>query len=85
MSIAIPSSLMVSSLAENDSGASAAMRSAQSAISQPGQIAAIVRLTEAEQAQRLYVEGHTVPQIAFSLSLSEQAVNSYLNIANAKR
>jgi DNA-binding NarL/FixJ family response regulator len=83
MSIAIPSSLMLSSLAENDSGVSTAVRNAQ-AVNSQSELAAIVRLTEAEQAQRLYIQGHTVPQIAFSLSLSQQAVDSYLNISNAK-
>jgi DNA-binding NarL/FixJ family response regulator len=70
-------------LAENDSGVSTAVRNAQ-AVNSQSELAAIVRLTEAEQAQRLYIQGHTVPQIAFSLSLSQQAVDSYLNISNAK-
>jgi DNA-binding NarL/FixJ family response regulator len=42
-----------------------------------------VHLTEAQQVGQLYNQGHSVPQIAFSLNLSVQAVNSYLNISNS--
>ena len=37
-----------------------------------------------QQVQQLYRDGRTVPQIAFSLELSAQAVNSYLNISSSK-
>jgi DNA-binding NarL/FixJ family response regulator len=40
-----------------------------------------VRLTEAEQVDQLYSQGHTVPQIAFNLDLTAQAVDKYLNIS----
>jgi DNA-binding NarL/FixJ family response regulator len=43
----------------------------------------LFQLTTAEQAQQLYSQGHTVPQIASTLNLSAQAVDTYLNISNA--
>jgi DNA-binding NarL/FixJ family response regulator len=42
----------------------------------------IVQLTEADRVYQLYNQGQQVPQIANTLSLSEAAVNSYLNISN---
>jgi DNA-binding NarL/FixJ family response regulator len=42
-----------------------------------------VQLTEAERVYQLYNQGQQVPQIAGALSLSEAAVNSYLNISNS--
>lgn len=44
-----------------------------------------VRLTQPEQVQQLYSSGHTVPQIAFQLSLSYRAVDQYLNISNGRK
>jgi DNA-binding NarL/FixJ family response regulator len=41
-----------------------------------------VQLTEADRVYQLYNQGQQVPQIANTLSLSEAAVNSYLNISN---
>jgi DNA-binding NarL/FixJ family response regulator len=41
-----------------------------------------IQLTEAERVYQLYNQGQQVPQIANTLSLSEAAVNSYLNISN---
>jgi DNA-binding NarL/FixJ family response regulator len=42
-----------------------------------------VTLTEAEQVYQLYNQGQSVSQIASSLSLSEAAVNQYLNPSNS--
>jgi DNA-binding NarL/FixJ family response regulator len=42
-----------------------------------------VQLTEAERVYQLYNQGQQVPAIASTLSLSEAAVNSYLNISNS--
>jgi DNA-binding CsgD family transcriptional regulator len=46
------------------------------------QIAAdTVQLTEAQQVYQLYNQGQRVSQIASSLSLSQAAVNGYLNLS----
>jgi len=39
-----------------------------------------VQLTEAQHVYQLFNQGQRVSQIAFSLSLSEAQVNSYLNL-----
>ena len=46
--------------------------------------ATLVRPTQAQQFQQLYRRGNTVPQIAYNLNLSAQAVDGYLNIATGK-
>ncbi len=45
----------------------------------------IVQMNPAQQAQRLYYTGYTVPQIAFSLEMSIQAVNNYLRISKTSQ
>jgi DNA-binding NarL/FixJ family response regulator len=40
-----------------------------------------VRLTEAQQVDQLYNQGQRVSQIASNLSLTEAAVNSYLDLS----
>jgi DNA-binding NarL/FixJ family response regulator len=40
-----------------------------------------VQLTEAQQVDQLYNHGQRVSQIASSLSLTEAAVNSYLDLS----
>jgi len=40
-----------------------------------------VQLTEAQQVYQLYNSGQRVSQIASKLSLTEAAVNSYLNLS----
>jgi DNA-binding NarL/FixJ family response regulator len=40
-----------------------------------------VQLTEAQQVDQLYTQGQRVSQIASSLSLTEAAVNSYLDLS----
>jgi DNA-binding NarL/FixJ family response regulator len=47
-------------------------------------LAALVQPTQAQQARQLYRRGNTVPQIAYDLNLSAQAVDRYLNISNRK-
>lgn len=42
-----------------------------------------VELTEAERVYQLYNQGQQIPEIASTLSLTEAAVNSYLNISNS--
>jgi len=49
----------------------------------PGESTDTVDINPARQAQQMYYTGHTVPQIAFSLELSMQAVDNYLNISKA--
>ncbi|HEY6337833.1 MAG TPA: hypothetical protein VIW68_05010 [Candidatus Sulfotelmatobacter sp.] len=41
-----------------------------------------VKLSEVQQIHQLYNQGQSVTQISRSLSLSVEAVNSYLNISN---
>ena len=43
----------------------------------------LVRPTEAQLVQQLYRQGHTVPQISSSLSLSVVAVDNYLQISRS--
>lgn len=51
---------------------------------QPGQnLSSLVQTPVFQEVQQLYRDGRTVPQIAFSLELSAQAVNSYLNISKS--
>jgi DNA-binding NarL/FixJ family response regulator len=78
MSISITSSLATESLA-------AAKSSSTSAAAPPAQpttndSAYTVTLTEAQQAYNLYNQGQAVSQIASNLSLTVDAVNSYLGI-----
>jgi len=47
-------------------------------------LASLVQPTRAQQVQQLYRRGNTVPQIAYNLNLSAQAVDGYLNIAKGK-
>jgi DNA-binding NarL/FixJ family response regulator len=48
-------------------------------------LASLVQPTQAQQVQQLYRRGNTVPQIAYNLNLSAQAVDGYLNIANGRK
>lgn len=41
----------------------------------------VVQLTEAQQVYQLHNQGQRVSQIAFSLSLTEAEVNSYLHLS----
>jgi len=43
----------------------------------------VIKLTVAEQAFQLSLQEQTVPQIANQLSLTVEAVNSYLGITNS--
>lgn len=40
-----------------------------------------VQVTQGQQVRQLYSQGHTVSQIASSLNLTAQAVDTYLNIS----
>ncbi len=44
-----------------------------------------VELTAAQQATNLYNAGQTIPQIAFTLHLSVDLVNSYLGISSSSQ
>jgi DNA-binding NarL/FixJ family response regulator len=44
-------------------------------------LGALVQPTQAQQVEQLYRSGNTVPQIAYNLNLSAQAVDRYLNIS----
>jgi len=79
MSISISSSLSTASLAAaNSSSTSAAAQKAQPTTNDP---AYSVQLTEAQQVYQLYNQGQAVSQIATSLSLTVDTVNSYLDIS----
>jgi DNA-binding NarL/FixJ family response regulator len=78
MSISVSNALSIpSSAAANAPAPSAAAQKPQPARSNPVDT---VVLTEAQQVYQLYNQGQTVPQIATSLSLAVEAVNSYLGI-----
>jgi DNA-binding NarL/FixJ family response regulator len=76
----------ISSLNQNtlSVAANASLNSAPAARPQPaGNVATdTVQLTEAQQVYQLYNQGQTVSQIASSLSLSDAAVNGYLNLSS---
>ena len=75
----------ISSLFPNapSTAANASSNTAPARPAQPAEHAAedTVQLTEAQRVHQLFFQGQKVSQIAFSLSLSVQAVNSYLNIS----
>jgi DNA-binding NarL/FixJ family response regulator len=77
----------ISSLNVNPPTAAAnvASNAAPAARPQPATKAATdtVELTEAQRVYQLYNQGQKVAQIATSLSLSEAAVNGYLNLPGA--
>jgi len=79
MGISISSSLSTASLAAaNSSSTSAAAQKAQHTTNDS---AYSVQLTEAQQVYQLYNQGQAVSQIATSLSLTVDTVNSYLDIS----
>jgi DNA-binding NarL/FixJ family response regulator len=86
MSISITSSLATASLAAaNSSSTSAAAQPAQPTAQPAAQPTAngsayTVTLSEAQQVYNLYNQGQAVLQIASNLSLTVDAVNSYLGI-----
>jgi len=78
MSISISSTLPAASLAAaNSSPKPAIARSAQPTTNAS---ADTVKLSESQQVYQLYNQGQAVSQIASSLSLTVDAVNSYLGI-----
>jgi DNA-binding NarL/FixJ family response regulator len=78
MSISISSTLPAASFAAaNSSPRPAAARPAQPTTNAS---ADTVRLSESQQVYQLYNQGQQVSQIASNLSLTVQAVNSYLGI-----
>lgn len=78
MSNTISSSLSIaSSAAANFSSTSAAARTPQPTTNNSGDT---VTLTESQQVYQLYNQGQQVSQIATTLSLPLETVNSYLGI-----
>jgi DNA-binding CsgD family transcriptional regulator len=84
MTLAIPSSLSIAApAAANPSPTPAAAPVAQP-VPQNIQVSAdTVTLTEAQQVYQLYDHGQTVTQIAISLNLPIESVNSYLGISTS--
>ena len=80
MSIAISSALSAASFAGE--GVLSAPSSAPKPQPTPIEAPYTVQLTAAQQVYNLYNQGHTVPQIASSLNLSVELINSFLNISN---
>jgi hypothetical protein len=79
MSISISSSFALASLASaNAAPTPAASRPVQPTTNNSGDS---VTLTQAQQVYQLYNQGQTVPQIALSLSLPVEAVNTFLGIS----
>jgi hypothetical protein len=78
MSISVSSSLSTPSLAATNLAAtSAPARNPQPTINNSGDT---VTLTESQQVYQLYNQGQPVSQIATTLSLPVEIVNSYLGI-----
>jgi DNA-binding NarL/FixJ family response regulator len=81
MSLSISSSLStVAAAAANSSSTSAAARNSQPTTNNT---ADTVRLSDSQQVHQLYNDGQTVSQIASSMSMPVQTVNTYLGITAA--
>jgi DNA-binding NarL/FixJ family response regulator len=80
MNIAASDALSGLNAAIAEFSANAVAQKLQPAVANP---ADTIQLTEPEQVERLYSQGHTVPQIASNLDLTRQAVDRYLNISNS--
>jgi DNA-binding NarL/FixJ family response regulator len=84
MSGAIHNSLPVSSLLPERSGSNQApAQNPQPERQKPASVADAVTLTEAQHVYQLYDQGRTVSQIAFTLKLPVETVNSFLGISAA--
>jgi DNA-binding NarL/FixJ family response regulator len=82
MSISISSSFSPTSFAAANSSANLA--AAQKTQPTTNDSADTVKLSESQQVVQLYQQGQQVSQIASSLSLTVDTVNSYLGISDAK-
>ena len=80
MTISISNSLAVASSAVANASSNAAP--APRPQPAPNNAAYTVTLTEAQQVYQLYNQGQQVSQIATSLSLTVEAVNSYLGVTS---
>ncbi|HEX8816938.1 MAG TPA: hypothetical protein VF753_15685 [Terriglobales bacterium] len=89
MSFSISSLSAISSVANNNPAASAASPTPSPAAAQGQPVvnsnADTVTLTTADQVYQLYNQGQSISQIALSLRLSVDAVNSYLGITNSSQ
>jgi|CZKY01.1.fsa_nt_gi DNA-binding NarL/FixJ family response regulator len=82
MSISISGSFSPTSFAAANSYSNSA--TAQKAQQTTNDAADTVKLSESQQVIQLYQQGQQVPQIASSLSLTVDTVNSYLGISDSK-
>jgi DNA-binding NarL/FixJ family response regulator len=73
------SSLFLAAVSSVNTAAAAGSTARQQPVANAGEDT--VQLTEAQQVYQLYNQGQRVSQIASSLSLTEAAVNSYLNLS----
>jgi DNA-binding NarL/FixJ family response regulator len=73
------SSLFLAAVSSANTAAAAESTARQQPVVNAGEDT--VQLTEAQQVYQLYNQGQRVSQIASSLSLTEAAVNSYLNLS----
>jgi DNA-binding NarL/FixJ family response regulator len=73
------SSLFLAAVSSVNTAAAAGSTARQQPVVNAGEDT--VQLTEAQQVYQLYNQGQRVSQIASSLSLTEAAVNSYLNLS----
>lgn len=80
MSITAIPTLVSAAAAATNTGATQAAPPQQAQANAPTDT---VQLTEAQQVYQLYNQGQPVSTIASSLSLTEAAVNSYLNISSS--
>lgn len=79
MGISISTAL--STVPINTANSPSTAAAAQPANSAPPAVTDMVKLTMAEQAYNLYTQGQTVPQIATTLNLTVELVNSYLGLS----
>ncbi len=82
MSISISNSFSPASFAAANSVSNSA--SAQKTPQTTNEPADTVQLSQSQRVHQLYKQGQRVSQIASGLSLTVDAVNSYLGITNAK-
>lgn len=82
MSISISNSLSASSLTTANSLPNFPAQIARQAQPAPQQAPDTVQLSESQQVYQLYNQGQRVSQIATSLRLTVEAVNSYLGITS---
>jgi len=81
MSLPVTSSFALASYADVSAASKAPAAPPAQTTAEPAPY--VVKLTEAEQAFQLSLQGQTVPQIAEQLNLTVDAVNKFLGISDS--